>query len=121
VSPSPRKTCGRGPATTLAILPVHALTVAWFSGWAFWPGGVRLSNVPDMEGLAAAVVLVAILLGVVLVAAFDVVCLVHLAAADRARFLPKSVWAVLIVCTSPLGGAAYLLCRPPRHYITVRQ
>lgn len=64
-----------------------------------------------MQGLAAAVVLIAILIGVLLVAAFDLFCLVHLAAADRALFLPKLVWAVVIVCASPLGGAVYLLCQ----------
>jgi hypothetical protein len=64
-----------------------------------------------MQGIAAAVVLIAILLGVLLVVAFDLFCLVHLAAADRVRFLPKLAWAVLIVCTSPFGGAAYLLCQ----------
>jgi hypothetical protein len=69
-----------------------------------------------MEGIAASVVAIAILLGVLLVVAFDVFCLVQLAAADRARFLPKLVWAVVIVCISPLGGAAYLFCqRQPRN------
>jgi hypothetical protein len=64
-----------------------------------------------MEGLAAAVVAIGILLGVLLLVAFDVLCLVDLAAADRARFLPKLAWAVVIVCVSPLGGLAYLLSR----------
>jgi len=70
-----------------------------------------------MEGIAASVVLIAILLGVLLLAAFDVFCLVHLAAADRVRILPKLAWAVAIVCISPFGGLAYLLSRryPPRH------
>jgi Phospholipase_D-nuclease N-terminal len=63
-----------------------------------------------MQGLAAAVVLSAILLGVLLVVAFEVFCLVHLAAADRVRFLPKFAWAI-IVCASPFGGIAYLLCQ----------
>jgi hypothetical protein len=64
-----------------------------------------------MEGLAAAVVAIGIMLGVLLLVAFDVFCLVNLAAADRARFLPKLAWAVVIVCVSPLGGLAYLLSR----------
>lgn len=64
-----------------------------------------------MEGLAAAVVLIAILLGILLVVAFDLFCLVDLAAAGRARFLPKLVWAVVIVCISPFGGLGYLLSR----------
>ena len=62
-----------------------------------------------MEGVAASVVLIAGLLGVLLLVAFDVFCLVHLAAADRVRFLPKLAWAVAIVCISPFGGLVYLL------------
>ena len=62
-----------------------------------------------MQGLAASVVLMAILLGVLLLVAFDVFCLVHLAAAVRVRFLPKLAWAVVIVCISPAGGLVYLL------------
>jgi len=75
-----------------------------------------------MQGIAAAVVLMAILLGVLVVVAFDLFCLVRLAAAERVRFLPRLAWAPLIVCASPFGGAAFLLCqrqpkrsrRPPR-------
>lgn len=62
-----------------------------------------------MEGLGAAAVLIAILLGVLLLVAFDLFCLVHLAVAGRAGLLPKLAWAVVIVCVSPFGGAAYLL------------
>jgi hypothetical protein len=63
-----------------------------------------------MEGLAAAVVLIAILLGILLVVAFDLFCLVHLVARDdRVGFLSKLAWAVAIVCLSPLGGVVYLL------------
>jgi hypothetical protein len=64
-----------------------------------------------MEGLAASVALIAILLGVLLVVVFDVFCLLRLATADTAHFLPKFVWAVLIVCTSPIGGLVYLLAQ----------
>ncbi len=67
-----------------------------------------------MDGLAAAVVLIAILFGVLLLVAFDLFCLVHLLAADRVRFLPKLAWAVAIVCLSPVGGAAYLLSHTSR-------
>lgn len=68
-----------------------------------------------MEGLAASVLLIAIVLGVLLVVAFDIYCLLHLGKAGTARFLPKLAWAVLIVCTSPLGGLVYLLAqRLPR-------
>ncbi|MGH3200020.1 MAG: PLDc N-terminal domain-containing protein [Streptosporangiaceae bacterium] len=64
-----------------------------------------------MEGLAASVVLIAILLGVLLVVVFDVFCLLHLGKADTAHFLPKFVWAVLVVCISPIGGLVYLLAQ----------
>ncbi len=81
-----------------------------------------------MEGLAASVVLIAILLGVLLVVVFDVFCLVHLGKADTAHFLPKFAWAVLVVCTSPLGGLVYLLAQrlpkrspePPRKPVNRR-
>jgi hypothetical protein len=62
-----------------------------------------------MEGLAASVALIAILFGVLLVGIFDVFCLVHLGKADTPHFLPKFAWAVLIVCTGPVGGLVYLL------------
>jgi len=65
-----------------------------------------------MEGLAAAVVLLAVLLGVLLVVAFDLFCLVHLAASERSVRLAKLAWAAVIVCAGPLGGAAYLLFQP---------
>jgi len=62
-----------------------------------------------MGGLAASVVAIAILLGLVLLVGFIVVCLVRLAAADRVLCLPKWVWAAFIVCLNPVGGAVYLL------------
>ncbi len=64
-----------------------------------------------MEGLSASVVLMAIMLGVLLVVVFDAFCLLRLATADTAHFLPKFAWAVLIMGTSPLGGLVYLLGR----------
>jgi len=64
-----------------------------------------------MEGLSASVVLIAIMLGVLLVVVFDVFCLLRLATADTAHFLPKFAWAVLIVGTSPIGGLVYLLAQ----------
>ncbi len=62
-----------------------------------------------MEGLSAAIVVVVVLLGVLVVVVFDVLCLLHLGTAERAPFLPRFVWAVLIVCASPVGGLVYLL------------
>jgi Phospholipase_D-nuclease N-terminal len=67
-----------------------------------------------MEGLSASVVLIAILLGVLLVVVFDIFCLLRLATTDTAYFVPRFVWAVLIVCTSPVGGLVYLLAQRPR-------
>jgi hypothetical protein len=65
-----------------------------------------------MEGLSASVVLIAILLGVLLVVAFDVFCLLRLGGtADAAHFVPRFVWAFLIVGTSPIGGLVYLLAQ----------
>ena len=65
-----------------------------------------------MEGLSASVVLIAILLGVLLVVVFDVFCLLRLGGtADTAHLVPRSVWAVLIVGTGPLGGLVYLLAQ----------
>ncbi len=61
-----------------------------------------------MGGVAASVVVIAVFLAVLLVLAFDVFCLLRLWAADTAHFLPAFVWAVLIVCTSPIGGLVYL-------------
>jgi hypothetical protein len=66
-------------------------------------------------GLAASVVLVAILLGVLLVIVFDVFCLLRLGGtADAAHVVPRFVWAVLIVGTSPIGGLVYLLAQRQR-------
>jgi len=62
-----------------------------------------------MEGLAASVVLIAILFGVLLVVAFDLFCLAYLGTTHRVRFLSKLAWAVVIVCVSPFGGLVFLL------------
>jgi hypothetical protein len=64
-----------------------------------------------MEGLSASVVLIAILVGVLLVVVFDVFCLLRLGTANTAHFVPRFVWAVLIVGTSPIGGLVYLLAQ----------
>jgi hypothetical protein len=64
-----------------------------------------------MEGLSASAVLIAILLGVLLVVVFDVFCLLRLGTADTAHFVPRFVWAVLIVGASPIGGLVYLLAQ----------
>ena len=64
-----------------------------------------------VKAVLAVVVLGAILAGILLLLAFDVFCLLHLGTAESARFLPKFVWAVLIVCVSPVGGVVYLLAQ----------
>jgi hypothetical protein len=65
-----------------------------------------------MAGLSASVAVIAILLGVLLVVAFDVFCLLRLGGtADAAHFVPRFVWAVLIVGASPVGGLVYLLAQ----------
>ena len=55
--------------------------------------------------------LTAILLGILLVVVFDVFCLLRLGTADTAHFVPRFVWAVLIVGASPIGGVVYLLAQ----------
>lgn len=62
-----------------------------------------------MDGVAASVALIAILLGILLLVAFDLFCLLRLAVAGPAGVLPRLAWAAAIVCVSPLGGLAYLL------------
>jgi hypothetical protein len=44
-----------------------------------------------------------------LVAGWEFFCLKDLAQADRVRFLPKWVWAVVCLIQIPLGGILYLL------------
>jgi hypothetical protein len=65
-----------------------------------------------MQGLAASAVVIAVLLGALFVIVFDVFCLLRLGVtAETAHFVPRFVWAVLIVGTSPLGGLVYLLAQ----------
>jgi hypothetical protein len=76
-----------------------------------------------MEGLSATLVAIAIMLGVLLVVAFDIFCLLRLGIADTAHFAPRFVWAVLMVGASPIGGLVYLLVqrlrkRPPGQVTT---
>jgi membrane protein implicated in regulation of membrane protease activity len=67
-----------------------------------------------VESVLAAVVAVAIILAILLVIGFDVFCLVLLSTSGRAPFLPKWIWALAIVCLSPVGGLAYVTCRRAR-------
>jgi hypothetical protein len=68
-------------------------------------------SVRDVEGLSASVVLIAILLGVLLLVVFDIFCLLRLGTSGTAHFVPRFVWAVLIVGISPIGGLVYLLAQ----------
>ena len=43
------------------------------------------------------------------VVGFDVFCLVDIARANGARYLPRWVWAILCVTVSPLAGIVYLV------------
>jgi hypothetical protein len=75
------------------------------------PGRERGVTFGTWKGFRASVVLIAILLGVLLVVVFDVFCLLRLGTSDTAHFVPRFIWAVLIVGTSPIGGLVYLLAQ----------
>lgn len=62
-----------------------------------------------MEGLAAAVIAIAILLGALLCLVLIVFCLVHISTDYEVRYLPRWAWALIVVFLSPLGGVAYLV------------
>jgi hypothetical protein len=53
-------------------------------------------------------VLVLIMVGLLLVG-WDGFCLHDLARAKEVRFLPKPVWAIIILITCPWGGLAYVI------------
>jgi ABC-2 type transport system ATP-binding protein len=55
----------------------------------------------------------------VLALAFAVFCLVDLARADRVRYLPKWVWAIIICVSVPWGGIVYLVAGKDRSAATV--
>jgi hypothetical protein len=59
--------------------------------------------------LADLVLILAVILGVGLVAGWEFFCLKDLAQAERVRFLPKWAWAVACLIQIPLGGILYLL------------
>ena len=42
-------------------------------------------------------------------AAFDIFCLVDLARSTTTRYVPRWVWALLCLASSPMGGVLYLL------------
>lgn len=45
----------------------------------------------------------------VVAAAFEVFCLVDLARAKEARYLPRWAWAIICLASIPLGGIIYLV------------
>jgi hypothetical protein len=55
--------------------------------------------------LAALVLLV----GLALLAGWEILCLSQVVVAERVRFLPRWVWAVACLIAIPLGGVLYLL------------
>jgi ABC-2 type transport system ATP-binding protein len=50
----------------------------------------------------------------VVAAGFVVFCLVHLVRTKQVNYLPKWVWALIIVIAIPWGGIAYLIAGPKR-------
>ena len=50
-----------------------------------------------------------LLLGLALLAGWEILCLSQVAAAERVRFLPRWVWGVACLISVPLGGVLYLL------------
>ena len=50
-----------------------------------------------------------VILGVILVAGWEILCLASLARVERVRFLPRWAWAVACIIQIPLGGIVYLL------------
>ena len=107
-----RLPCGRergvtGPFGKILKLNLNFEPVVALAGQRFR----QRSNVPDMEGLSASVVLIAILLCLLLVVVFDVFCLLRLGTADTDHLVPRFAWAVLIVGASPIGGVVYLLAQ----------
>lgn len=77
-------------------------------------------SMPDHLQVAASggpPVLAAVVPVLVLVVAFDVYCLVDLVRAKAARYLPKIVWALIILFISaPIGGLLYLFLGRDRGY-----
>jgi hypothetical protein len=76
------------------------------------PGHLQVAASGSSPGMLAALVPL-----LVLVAAFDVYCLVDLVRARSARYLPKIVWALIILFISaPIGGLLYLFLGRDRGY-----
>jgi len=53
--------------------------------------------------------LVSIIIGLVLGASWDGLCLWDLAHADQVRYLPKWAWAMVCLISCPLGGLLYII------------
>jgi hypothetical protein len=72
--------------------------------------------------LAAAVFIPVVAGAVALIAGWEFFLLTDLARAERVRFLPPWLWAVLCLAQIPLGGILYLAFGRvwPRHSTAVR-
>ncbi|MFZ0128316.1 MAG: PLDc N-terminal domain-containing protein [Candidatus Dormiibacterota bacterium] len=67
-----------------------------------------------MLAIASATLVAALVPLLVVVVGFDVFCLVDIARAKRAAYLPRWAWAILCVTISPLAGIVYLAVGKPR-------
>ena len=62
------------------------------------------------HGLSAAALVPIAIVGL----AFEVFCLIDVFRAERARYLPRWLWALITLISVPLGGIIYLVVGRPR-------
>jgi hypothetical protein len=61
------------------------------------------------EEVSSMLAALAFLLGLALLAGWEILCLGQVVLAERVRFLPRWVWAVACLIFIPLGGILHLL------------
>jgi hypothetical protein len=61
------------------------------------------------EGVSEMLAALVLLVGLALLAGWEILCLGQVILAERVRFLPRWAWAVACLIFIPLGGALYLL------------
>lgn len=66
------------------------------------------TNMITMFAVANAALLAALVPLLVVVVGFDLFCVVDIARAKKAAYLPRWAWAILCVIISPLAGIVYL-------------